>query len=46
MEKVSNDVAENPATYLGMLVTLVLGLLGVYFQYVRKSNKESSGKGK
>ena len=46
MGKVSNDIAENPATYLGMLVTLVLGLLGVYFQYVRKSNKDSNSKGK
>jgi len=46
MGKVSNDIAENPATYLGMLVTLVLGLLGVYFQYVRKGDKGSNGKGK
>lgn len=45
-EKFSDDVTENPATYLGLLVTLVLGLLGVYFQYIRKSNKESGDKKK
>lgn len=45
-EKVSEDVAENPATYLGTLVTLVLGLLGVYFQYIRKRDKDSGIKPK
>jgi hypothetical protein len=44
MKKVSNNVADNPAPYLGTLVTLLLGLLGVYFQYIRKSNKGSDGK--
>jgi len=44
MEKVSDDVADNPAPYLGTLVTLMLGLLGVYFQYVRKNEKDSGKK--
>jgi hypothetical protein len=43
-KRVSDSVAENPAPYLTTLVTLLLGLLGVYFQYIRKSNKESEGK--
>jgi hypothetical protein len=37
--RLSDDVAENPATYLGILVTLVLGLLTVYFQHIRKKDK-------
>jgi hypothetical protein len=43
-EKVSDNISSNPAPYLGTLVTLLLGLLGVYFQYVRKSDKGSDSK--
>jgi hypothetical protein len=42
LRKVSDDVAENPAPYLTVLVTLLLGLLGMYFQYVRKRDKDRS----
>jgi len=44
MRRVSDNVAENPAPYLATLVTLLLGLLGVYFQYIRKSDKGSDSK--
>jgi hypothetical protein len=44
--RVSDNISENPAPYLGTLVTLLLGLLGVYFQYIRRSDKESGGKKK
>jgi len=46
MRRVSDNVAENPAPYLATLVTLLLGLLGVYFQYIRKSDKGSDSKKK
>lgn len=39
MKRVSDDVADNPGTYLGILVTFVLGLLTVYFQHIRKKGK-------
>jgi hypothetical protein len=42
LRKVSDDVAENPAPYLTVLVTLLLGLLGMYFQYIRKRDKDRS----
>jgi hypothetical protein len=45
-EKVSDDVSENPGTYLATVVTLVLGLLGVYFQYIRKSDKKTGSQKK
>lgn len=44
--KVSDNIATDPAAYLGLLVTLLLGLLGVYFQYIRKSGKESDSRKK
>jgi hypothetical protein len=44
MKRVSNDVADNPGTYLGILVTLLLGLVTVYFQFIRKSKKDSEGR--
>lgn len=44
--KVSDSMATDPAAYLGLLITLLLGLLGVYFQYIRKSGKESDSRKK
>lgn len=45
-KRIADDVAENPAPYLASLVTLMLGLLGVYFQYIRKSDKGSDSRNK
>jgi hypothetical protein len=46
LEKFSDDASDNHAPYLGMVVTLVLGLLGVYFQYIRKRDTAPDNKNK
>jgi hypothetical protein len=40
-EKTINSIAENAVPCIAAIVTLLLGLLGVYFQYIRKGGKKS-----
>lgn len=43
-EVIKESLASNVVTLIGILVTLLLGVLTLYFQTIRKSDKNSAGK--